>query len=53
VVSRLIAKLRGHGLVTKIPLRRRYRLTPYGQRFMTAALAVHDHEFPTAWNNAA
>jgi hypothetical protein len=52
-VSRLITKLRGHGLVAKIPRRRRYRVTPYGQRFMTAALALHDREFPAAWESAA
>jgi hypothetical protein len=52
-VSRLITKLRGHRLVAKIPRRRRYRVTPYGQRFMTAALALHDREFPAAWESAA
>ena len=31
-VSRQIAKLRGHGLVAKVPLHRLYRVTPYGQR---------------------
>jgi hypothetical protein len=45
-VSRLIAKLRGHGLVAKIPRARRYRVTPYGHRVMTAALALHDDQFP-------
>ena len=51
--SRLIAKLRGHGLVAKVPRRRRYRVTPYGQRFMAAALAVHDRAFPEAWEALA
>jgi hypothetical protein len=45
-VSRLIVKLRGHGLVAKIPRARRYRVTRYGQRVMTAALAIHDNRFP-------
>ena len=45
-VSRLIVKLRGHGLVAKIPHARRYRVTAYGHRVMSAALYVHDHEFP-------
>jgi len=45
-VSRLIAKLRGHGLIAKIPRARRYRVTPYGHRVMTAALALHDDQFP-------
>lgn len=52
-VSRLITKLRGHGLVAKVPRRRLYRVTPYGQRFMAAAIAVHDHHFPDAWAAAA
>ena len=45
-VSRLIVKLRGHGLVAKIPRARRYRVTPYGHRVMTAAIAIHDDHFP-------
>ena len=44
-VSRLIVKLRGHGLVAKIPRARRYRVTRYGQRVMTAAIALHDDRF--------
>jgi hypothetical protein len=44
-VSRLIVKLRGHGLVAKIPRARRYRVTRYGQRVMTAAIAIHDDHF--------
>ncbi|MCU4183824.1 hypothetical protein K6U06_05585 [Acidiferrimicrobium sp. IK] len=51
--SRLIVKLRGHGLVAKVPRRRLYRVTPYGQRFMSAALAVHDQHFPAAFQQAA
>ena len=47
--SRRIATLRGHGLVAKIPRRRRYRVTAYGQRVMSAALLVHDREFPAAY----
>lgn len=50
--SRLIAKLRGHGLIAKVPRRRLYRVTPHGQRFMSAALTVHDHDFPHAWATA-
>ena len=47
-VSRQISKLRGHGLVAKIPNRRRYRVTAYGHRVMSAALTVHD-TFPDAY----
>jgi hypothetical protein len=48
-VSRLIVKLRGHGLVAKVPRARLYRVTPYGQRVMTAALAVHNDQYPTRY----
>jgi hypothetical protein len=36
--SRPIAKLRGHGLLAKVPRARLYRLTPRGVRLMSAAL---------------
>jgi hypothetical protein len=51
--SRKIAKLRGHGLVAKIPNRRIYRVTPYGRQVMSAALAMHDRDFPAAYTAAA
>jgi hypothetical protein len=47
--NRLINKLRGHGLIAKVPRRRLYRVTPYGQCFMTAAVSVHDNLFPSAY----
>jgi hypothetical protein len=46
-VSRLIVKLRGHGLIAKVPPARLYRVTPYGQRVMTAAVAIHDDQYPS------
>jgi hypothetical protein len=52
-VSRLIGKLRGHGLVAKVPRARLYRVTRYGQRVMTAAIALHDDLFPTTFIAAA
>ena len=52
-VSRLIAKLRGHGLVAKVPRARLYRPTRHGYRFMTAALVLHDDRFPEAYLAAA
>jgi hypothetical protein len=52
-ISRQIAKLRGHGLVAKIPKRRIYRVTPYGHQVMSAALAMHDRDFPAAYAAAA
>lgn len=45
-VSRLIVKLRGHGLIAKVPRARLYRVTAYGQRVMTAAVAIHDDKYP-------
>jgi hypothetical protein len=47
--SRLIAKLRGHGLVAKVRDARLYRVTPRGQRVLAAALTVHDNAFPAAY----
>ncbi len=52
-VSRLIAKLRGHGLVAKVPRARLYRPTRQGFRVMTAALALHDDRFPETYSAAA
>ena len=52
-VSRLIAKLRGHGLVAKVPRARLYRPTRHGHRIMTAALVLHDDRFPDAYLSAA
>lgn len=51
--SRLIVKLRGHGLVAKIPRARRYRVTTYGQRVMTAAINLHDNNYPAHYTAAA
>ena len=48
-VSRLIVKLHGHGLVAKIPHARRYRVTRYGQRVMTAVISLHDDRFADSY----
>ena len=45
-VSRLIAKLRGHGLVAKVPHARLYRTTAHGQQVMAAALRVPPQPIP-------
>ncbi len=47
-VSRLIAKLRGHGLVAKVKDARLYRVTERGCRLMSAALAFRREDFPQA-----
>jgi hypothetical protein len=45
---RLIRKLRGHGILAKIPGRRRYRVTPPGRRLLAAAIHYRKAEFPNA-----
>ncbi len=52
-VSRLIVKLRGHGLVAKVPRSRLYRITHYGNQVLTAAIALHDDNYPTRYLPAA
>ena len=52
-VSRLIVKLRGHGLVAKVPRARRYRVTGYGHRVMATALNLHDRDFPLRFSAAS
>ncbi len=52
-VSRPIVKLRGHGLIAKVPRARLYRVTPYGQRVMTAAVAIHDDQYPMRYLTCA
>jgi hypothetical protein len=51
-VSRQLTKLRGHGLIAKVPRQRLYRVTPYGQRVMAAAILIHDRDFPQAYTAA-
>jgi len=51
-VSRLIAKLRGHGLVAKVKDARLYRVTERGCRLMSAALALRREGFPQAAHTA-
>jgi hypothetical protein len=43
-------QLRGLGLIAKVPRHRLYRVTPYGRRVLTAAITIHDHAFPIAYN---
>jgi hypothetical protein len=52
-VSRLIVKLRGHGLVAKVPRSRLYRVTRYGNRVLTEAIAIHDDSYPDRYLAAA
>jgi hypothetical protein len=47
-VSRIIAKLRGHGLVAKLPGSRLYRVTERGHRVMGLAIRLRLHDLPQA-----
>jgi hypothetical protein len=51
--SRLIAKLRGHGLIAKVTRSRLYRVTPRGHRLMCAVLTFRHVDFPRAFAAAA
>jgi hypothetical protein len=46
-VTRLLAKLRGHGLIAKVQGSRLYRATESGTRLMSAAIYYRKKEFPT------
>jgi hypothetical protein len=52
-VSRLIRKLRGHGLLAKVHSSRVYRVTPRGYRTMSAALHFRHSAFPEGYHKAA
>jgi hypothetical protein len=51
-VSRLIAKLRGHGLVSKVKDSRLYRVTKRGYRTMAAVLRFRGIDFPVAYQTS-
>src|SRR3954465_11661873 len=50
--SRLIAKLRGHGLITRVKNTRLYRLTVKGFKAMWPAVRFRHIDFPTAFQAA-
>ena len=50
--SRLIAKLRGHGLITRVKNSRLYRLTAKGFKAMWPAVRFRRIDFPTAFRAA-
>jgi hypothetical protein len=45
-VTRLVAKLRGHGLISRVKNSRLYRPTPRGTRLMSAAIHCRNKTFP-------
>jgi len=52
-ISRKIAKLRGHGLVRKVPRSRVYHVTPRGYNILSAAVRYRERDFPIAMRAAA
>jgi len=48
-VSRLIAKLRAHGLIAKVKDARLYRITKLGSQILFAVLSFYKTDFPTAF----
>jgi len=51
-MSRLIAKLRGHGLIAKVKDARLYRITKLGSQVLFAVLSFYQSDFPAAFQNA-
>ena len=51
-VSRLIAKLRGHGLIAKVKDARLYRITKLGSQVLFAVLSFYQTDFPIAFQSA-
>ena len=51
-ISRLIAKLRAHGLVAKVKDARLYRITNLGSQILFAVLSFYQTDFPSAFQNA-
>jgi hypothetical protein len=51
-MSRLIAKLRGHGLIAKVKDARLYRITKLGSLVLFAVLSFYQTDFPTAFQSA-
>jgi hypothetical protein len=52
-VSRLLHRPHVYGLVAKIPRSRRWRVTSFGYRVMSAALKLRQRDFPTVYADAA
>ena len=52
-ISRMIAKLRGHGLVVKLKNSNRYRISPKGYRVMSAIVAIKEITFPVLYAKAS
>ncbi|MFQ5521009.1 MAG: hypothetical protein ACE5FK_06400 [Candidatus Methylomirabilia bacterium] len=52
-LSRLLSRLHVYGLVAKIPRSRRWRVTAFGHRVMSASVRLRQLHFPTFYAEAA
>lgn len=52
-VTRLLRRLHAYRLVAKIPRSRRWRVTAFGYRVMSAALRIRNKQFPSLYATAA
>ena len=52
-VSRTFRRLHAHGLITKVPRTRRWRVTAYGRQVMGTSLYLREHDFPNAYATVA
>jgi hypothetical protein len=52
-VSRILQRLRAHGLIRKVPRARRYRVTTRGRAIMGAAIHLREEGFPQLLQHAA
>jgi hypothetical protein len=52
-VSRLLHRLHVYGLVAKIPRSRRWRVTPFGNSVMAAAVRLRQRDFPGLYADVA
>jgi hypothetical protein len=52
-VSRLLARLRAHGYIAKVPHTRRWQVTTLGRCAMSAVLDVRENHYPTSFIKAA
>lgn len=50
-VWRILTKLRGHGLIARVPHSRAYRVTRAGYRSMYAAIRYRNPDFPALFNS--
>lgn len=52
-VTRLLRRLHAYAIVAKIPRSRRWRVTAFGYRVMSAAITIRNKQFPSLYADAA